>query len=314
MTGYLVTGGAGFIGHHIVRALVAGGHSVRVVDNLSTGRRSNLDGLGVEFIEGDIRDAALCREVCAGIQFVFHQAAFVSVPASIADPVACHEVNVTGSLNVFRAAADAGVRRVVYASSCAVYGDTDKPALAETDAGALLSPYAASKFASELYGRVFPACYGLDTVGLRYFNVFGPRQDPNSPYAAVIPLFAKAFLDGVSPTIFGDGEQTRDFVYVDNVVSANLKAAHDAPRGAHVFNVGTGVGTSVNRLAELVRAELASDLRPVHAGPRAGDIRHSRATIDLAVQTLDYTPAISLEDGLARTVRAYRKEYEALGA
>lgn len=307
MSRYLVTGGAGFIGSHIVEELLSRGASVRVLDNLSTGRRENLAGMDVDLIEDDIREAAACARACEGVDAVFHEAAFVSVPASIEDPIACHEVNVTGSINVFRAAAAAGCRRVVYASSCAVYGDAEKTQLGESDAGRMLSPYAASKMASEIYARVFPVCWGLTTVGLRYFNVFGPRQDPKSPYAAVIPLFASAYAEGGRPTIFGDGEQTRDFVYVKNVVSANLLAGEAPLSDAVVFNVGTGVGTSVNQLAEGVRRLMGAAQGAIHGPERFGDIRHSRADIGAIRASLGYEVLTSLEDGLERTVSWYRE-------
>ncbi len=308
MSTYLVTGGAGFIGSHLVDELVRLGHTVKVLDNLSTGRLVNLEHqlAVIEFIEKDIRDFDACRSACAGVDYVLHQAALGSVPRSIEDPISSHDVNVTGTVNMLRAAAESGVKRFVYASSSAVYGDHPGLPKIEEEIGQQLSPYAVTKYADELYAGVFHKNYGLQTVGLRYFNVFGPRQDPDSAYAAVIPLFVSALMAGKSPRINGDGEQSRDFTYVENVVQANLLAAV-APEtvAGEVLNVACHDRITVNRLFARIQTLLGSGIGAEHGPDRAGDIRHSFATIDKAKRLLGYRGEISFEEGLKRSLEWY---------
>jgi len=301
----LVTGGAGFIGSHIAQRLVTLGHRVRIVDNLSTGFRENVDAVGgdVEFIEGDLRDPAVCKAAVRGVDVVFHVAALPSVPRSLRDPIGSHESNVTGTLNVLEAARHAGVRRVVYSSSSSVYGDTS--VLPKTEPVELLpkSPYAAAKLAGELYVLAYARAGLVQGVALRYFNVFGPRQDPNGPYAAVIPLFMRAALTGSVATLFGDGSQTRDFTFVDNVVAANLLAAAgpaDRVSGS-VVNCGAGQRTSLLQLVRLIETLTGKTIHVEHRAPREGDVRDSQAGLDRAHAVLGYTPHVSLEEGLRRT-------------
>ena len=305
----LVTGGAGFIGSHLVDALIARGDRVRALDNFATGRRENLPPRdGLEIIEGDIRDAETCRRAAEGCDGVFHQAALGSVPRSVADPATTHAVNATGTLNVFLAAKEAGIRRVVYASSSSVYGDDRNLPKREERVGMPLSPYAASKRASELSAAAFAGCYGMRLVGLRYFNVYGPRQDPDSPYAAVIPLLLKAALSRTAPTIHGDGEQTRDFTYVSDVVGANLAALdHDAgPDASPVFNIGAGTRTSVNELWRAICEILGTHLDARHGPARPGDVRDSLADISRARAALGYEPRFRLREGLEAAAASYR--------
>jgi nucleoside-diphosphate-sugar epimerase len=310
MAHFLVTGGAGFIGSHIVDELVERGDKVRVLDNFATGKRGNLAHCAdrIELVEGDIRDLETCRRACAGVDFVLHQAALGSVPRSIADPLTTHEVNVTGTLKMLLAARDAGVRRFVYAASSSTYGD--HPALPKQEGriGNPLSPYAVTKYADELYAQVFGRCYGLATVGLRYFNVFGPRQDPFSQYAAVIPLFVSALLRGQAPTIHGDGEQTRDFTFVANAVEANLRAA-TAPEAAvgEVFNIACQERTSLNRLYARLQELLGAAIPASHGPPRSGDVRDSLADIAKAQRLLGYRGAIRIDQGLERSIAWYRE-------
>jgi len=304
---YLVTGGAGFIGSNIVEALVKSGMAVRVLDNLANGRRENIAALGdrVEWIEGDIRDPAVCRRAVDGVSIVLHLAALGSVPRSIADPATSNEVNVTGTLNVLLAARDAGVKRVVFSSSSSVYGENPALPKREDLATIPISPYAVSKLAAESYARVFSKVYGLQTVSLRYFNVFGPRQRADSPYAAVIPLFMQAALDGHALPINGDGLQSRDFTYVDNVVRANLLAATVPGVAGGTYNIACGERYSlldiVDALAEAVGRPLACDHRP----PRPGDVRHSQADIAAAQRDLGYRVEVGFREGLATTWRAF---------
>ena len=307
---YLVTGGAGFIGSHIVDALLERGEQVRVLDNFATGKRENLAHCAgrIELIEGDIRDLETCRSACAGVDFVLHQAALGSVPRSIADPLTSHEVNVTGTLKMLLAARDAGVKRFVYAASSSTYGDHPELPKVEGRIGNPLSPYAVTKYADELYAQVFGRCYGVETVGLRYFNVFGPRQDPFSQYAAVIPLFVSALLRGAAPTINGDGEQTRDFTFVANAVAANLLAC-SAPETAvgEVFNIACHERTSLNHLYARLQ-ELLGTAIPASYGPaRAGDVRDSLADIGKANQLLGYSGAVKVDEGLQRSIAWYRE-------
>ncbi len=305
----LVTGGAGFIGSHLVDALLARGARVRVLDDLSSGRRENL-AAAVELVEGDIRDARACREACSGVAFVFHQAALGSVPRSIADPATTVAVNVSGTANVLAAARDAKVRRVVYASSSSVYGDTRSILKREGEEGRPISPYAASKVMNEELAEVFGRCYGLETVGLRYFNVYGPRQTPEGPYAAVLPRFFRACLAGEAPVIYGDGAQSRDFTFVEDAVEANLLAA-GAPAEAcgRAYNVALGERTTVAELAERVREAVGSGLPARHEPPRPGDVPHSQADPAAAEARLGFRARTGLREGLERTlseVRAWR--------
>jgi UDP-N-acetylglucosamine/UDP-N-acetyl-alpha-D-glucosaminouronate 4-epimerase len=309
MAHFLVTGGAGFIGSHIVDALLEQRETVRVLDNFATGKRENLAHCSgrIELVEGDIRDLETCRRACAGIDFVLHQAALGSVPRSVADPLTSHEVNVTGTLKMLLAARDAGVKRFVYAASSSTYGDHPELPKVEERIGNPLSPYAVTKYADELYARVFGRCYGLETVGLRYFNVFGPRQDPFSQYAAVIPLFVSALLQGAAPTINGDGEQTRDFTYVANAVSANLLACTANAATGEVFNVACNERTSLNRLYARLQELLGTVIPAVHGPPRSGDVRHSLADIGKAKKLLGYRGEIKFDEGLQRSIAWYRE-------
>ncbi len=302
----LVTGGAGFIGSHLVDALVDAGATVRVLDDLSTGHRENLahHAGSVELVEGDIRDPATCEQACRGMELVFHHAALGSVPASMADPAGAIAINVTGTANVFAAAQKAGVRRIVYASSSAVYGDCADVPAREDRRGAPLSPYAVSKWMNEELADVFARCYGLTLVGLRYFNVYGRRQDPNGPYAAVIPKFFAAYTTGEAPSIFGDGTQTRDFIHVSDVVRANLLASTADIQGAHALNIGAEAQTTVLELANTIRGLLGAIAPPKHVPARAGDIEHSRADIRRARELIGFEPGLSLTEGLARTTPA----------
>ncbi|RMG35533.1 MAG: SDR family oxidoreductase [Planctomycetota bacterium] len=311
MTQYLVTGGAGFIGSHIVERLVEDGHPVRVLDNLSTGRLENLRDVvdDVEFIEGDITDASTVARAMRGVDVVFHQAALASVPRSVERPLDTHHACVTGTVNVLDAARRAGVRRVVYAASSSAYGNQPQLPKHEGQLPEVLSPYAAAKLAGELYCQAFARCYSLETVCLRYFNVFGPRQDPNSPYAAVIPLFVSALLDGRRPTIFGDGKQSRDFTFVANVVTANLLAA-DAPNvSGRVYNVACGHSLSVLELLQKICDLLGVPCDPEFAPPRPGDVRDSWADIRAAARDLRYAPIVDFDTGLKQTVAYYVAEH-----
>jgi nucleoside-diphosphate-sugar epimerase len=309
MANYLVTGGAGFIGSHIVDELLRRGETVRVLDNMATGKRENLEHCleRIDFIEGDIRDMETCRRACADVDFVLHQAALGSVPRSMEDPLTSHDVNVTGTLKMLIAARDEGVKRFVYAASSSTYGDHPALPKVEDRIGNPLSPYAVTKYADELYARVFGRCYGLETVGLRYFNVFGPRQDPFSQYAAVIPLFVSALMRGEAPTINGDGEQTRDFTYVGNAVEANLLACTaQAEAVGEVFNVACNERTSLNRLYRRLQELLGSAIEPMYGPPRTGDVRDSLADIGKAGRLLGYEGEIKFDEGLRRSIVWYR--------
>ncbi len=300
----LVTGGAGFIGSHLVRALLERGDEVRILDNFSTGNRANLDGLDgeVEVIEGELRSYERVHHAVRGCELVFHQGALPSVPRSVQDPLTTHAVNVEGTLNVLLAARDEGVRRVVFASSSSVYGDQDSLPLTEQARPDPISPYGVAKLAAEQFCISFSRVYPLETVALRYFNVFGPRQDPRSQYAAVVPRFITELAAGRPVPVYGDGEQRRDFTYVANVVEANLLAA-DAPAGnGAVLNVAAGRAVSVNELAETVAATLGCPLRRRHLPPRPGEVRSSWADISAARRLLGWEPRVSLEEGLRLTV------------
>jgi UDP-glucose 4-epimerase len=310
-TRVLVTGGGGFIGSHLVDHLLERGHRVRVLDNFATGRRRNMSGLEreVELIEGDIQSFERVDKAVAGCEVVLHNAALPSVQRSIQDPLTSNATNVIGTLNVLLAARDHGVRRVVCASSSSVYGVASGTApKCEDDPAVPISPYATAKLAGELYARTFHGVFGLDTVILRYFNVFGPRQDPNSQYAVVIPRFISAVLAGEQPVIYGDGEQSRDFTYVENVVRANVLAM-DAPGVAgKVYNIACGERVTLNRLVWELRDLAGVDFEPIYAVPRVGDVRHSLADLTLARTELGYAPAVSLRDGLDRTIEHARAE------
>ncbi|HOW86919.1 MAG TPA: SDR family oxidoreductase [Candidatus Aminicenantes bacterium] len=308
MARYLVTGGAGFIGSHIAEALVARGDEVRVLDDLSTGKMENLAGIAakIEFIRGDIRDLETCRKAVRDVRTVFHEAALASVVRSVADPLLNDAINVRGTLNMLVAAREAGVSGFVLASSSAVYGDDPAARKVEGREGKPLSPYGVSKRVGEEYGRVFHALHGLKAVALRYFNVYGPRQDPRSEYSAVIPLFIDRLLRGERPTIFGDGGQSRDFVYVGDVVRANLAAADAEAAAGEACNVGGGAGTTVNALFAAVKAVLGSRLEADYAPPRPGDILHSTADISKAARLMGYAPAVPFAAGLEETAAWYR--------
>ena len=308
---YLVTGGAGFIGSHIVRALRAFGDRVRVLDDLSSGRLENLAGLDVELVRGSIVDPAACASACAGVAGVFHEAAQVSVPRSVEAPRESYAINVTGTLNVLEACRVARVPRLVFAASSAAYGDTPELPKVETMPPRPLSPYASGKLAAEELLRVWGLLHGMRTVSLRYFNVFGPQQVDDSPYTGVIAIFARALLEGRRVTIFGDGSQTRDLTYVDNVVAANLAAMDGDLDPGVVINVGGGERISILELYREMAELVGSDLEPIFAPPRAGDVKDSLASIDRARSLLGYVPRVGWREGLARTVAWYRERLAA---
>lgn len=309
VTTYLVTGGAGFIGSHLTARLVADNHTVRVLDNLSTGFLDNLASVRdrIEFIEGDVNDSRTVARAVDGVDVVFHQAAVASVPRSVERPLETHQACVTGTVSLLDASRRAGVRRVVYAASSSAYGDQPEMPKHERQLPQVLSPYAAAKMAGELYCEAFASSYELETVRLRYFNVFGPRQDPNSPYSAVIPLFVSALLSGRRPTIFGDGRQSRDFTYVDNIVHANLKAAEAERASGKVYNVACGDSLSVLDLLQTICALLDKPFDPEFAPPRPGDVKHSWADISAARRDLGYEIRVGLDEGLRKTVGYYRE-------
>jgi UDP-glucose 4-epimerase len=306
---FLVTGGAGFIGSHIAEALVRRGGKVRVLDNLSSGSLQNLADFrdGIEFIEGDITDAEVVARAVLDVDCIFHEAALASVPASVERPLATHAACVTGTLTLLDAARRAGVRRLVYAASSAAYGDRPSSSKRESDLPAPISPYGAAKLAAEYYCQAFTATYGFETVALRYFNVFGPRQDPHSPYSAVIPLFLTAMLAGQRPVIYGDGRQSRDFTFVDNVVQANLLAADAANVAGKMLNVANGRSTDLLTLLDVLNRLLGTHVAPKHAPPRMGDVRESMADITLARGLLGYDPQVEFEEGLRRSIEYYRE-------
>ncbi len=305
---YLVTGGAGFIGSHISERLVRDGHRVRVFDDFSAGKAENLISFkdDVEIMRADVRDKTALAEAVKDVEVVFHQAALGSVPRSVADPVTTHDVNITGTLNVLLAARDAGVRRVVFASSSSVYGETLELPKHEKMQPQPLSPYALSKLAGEYYIKVFKQVYGFEAVALRYFNIFGPRQDPNSHYAAVIPRFAMALLTGDQPTIYGDGLQSRDFTYVENVVEANLLASEAEGVAGQAFNIACGGRYTLLELLNQMKEFLGSQIEPLHEPMRAGDVRDSQASIEAAEQALGYRILVDFREGLRQTVQWYR--------
>lgn len=306
MARYLVTGGAGFIGSHLCERLCAEGHAVRVLDNLSTGQRENLAEIvaEIEFIQGDIRDAGLLAEVVQQVDCVLHHAALVSVPASVEHPLVEQEINAVGTLRLLQAARQAGVRRVVFASSAAVYGNNPQVPKREDMPLEPESPYAVSKAAGEYYARVYSRLYGLEVVGLRYFNVFGPRQVPSSPYSGVISIFVAQMRAGKSPTVCGDGRQSRDFVYVGDVVAANMRASTAPGVAGRTYNIGCGRSASLLELIAALNEVLGTELAPISAPPRAGDIRFSAADISRARAELGYEPKVGFAEGLERTIAA----------
>jgi UDP-glucose 4-epimerase len=308
MRTFLVTGGAGFIGSHVAEALVERGERVRVLDNLSTGHVANLEPFRdrIEFIEGDVADGSVVARAVEGVDCVFHQAALASVPLSVEEPLRTNAACVTGTLTLLDAARRAGVRRLVYAGSSAVYGDQPTSSKRETDLPLPLSPYGTAKLAGEYYCRAFTATYGFETVVIRYFNVFGPRQDPESPYAAVIPIFLSLMLAGRQPVVYGDGRQSRDFTFVSDVVRANLLAADAAGVSGMVFNAATGRNTDLLALLDVLNKLLGTDVRPRFDPPRPGDVRESLADITLARACLGYEPEVQFDEGLRRSIDYYR--------
>jgi len=312
---FLVTGGAGFIGSHLAEYLLKNNaKKVRVLDNMSNGFASNLHILekypGYEFIEGDIRDREVCNTACMDIDFVSHQAALGSVPRSIKEPYNTNDVNVGGFVNILKAAVDNKVKKFVYASSSSVYGDEPTLPKKEERIGNCLSPYAVSKRVNEMYAQVFSSVYGIPVIGFRYFNIFGPRQDPDGPYAAVIPLFVKGILNKTPVYINGDGEQTRDFTFVENAVQVNVKAmlTGNAEASNKTYNVAVGKNYSVNHLYKLIKDNLHGDQEPVYREPRMGDVKNSLADISLAQKFLDYKPSMRFEEGLKETINYFKQQ------
>ena len=307
MANYLVTGGAGFIGSHLSEELVRRGHRVRVADSLITGKRANLDHIsGVEFLEGDLADMPFAQQAVEGMNYVLHQAAIPSVPRSVKDPITSNRANVDATLNVLVAARDAGVKRLVFAGSSSAYGNTPTLPKHEGMPDSPLSPYALQKVVGEQYLQMFTKLYGLETVTIRYFNVFGPRQDPSSPYSGVISVFATALLENRPATIYGDGGQTRDFTYVANVVDGVLRACEANGASGEVINVATGGRISLNQLYHTMKKLVGASVDPVYVETRAGDVRDSQADISKARRILGYEPNVSFEEGLRRTVEWYR--------
>lgn len=309
MAKYLVTGGAGFIGSHITEELVRRGESVRVLDNFLTGKKENLAPFltDIDLIEGDIRDYSQCQKAVEGIDYVLHQAALPSVPRSVSDPITSNEINITGTLNMLFSSKEEGLESFVFASSSAVYGDDQRLPKKEGNEGSPLSPYALGKLTGEQYCRIFSQLYGFNTVSLRYFNIFGPRQDPFSQYAAAIPNFVTKILNNENPIIYGDGEQSRDFIYVSNVVEANLLVSQTQNDSGEVFNIACGNRTTVNVLVDEIKTVLGKDIPSNFTDPRPGDIRHSYADISKAVERLNYKPLITFSEGLAKTISWYKE-------
>ena len=315
MAHYRVTGGAGFIGSHLCEELARRGETVRVVDSLITGKRANLVHVpNVEFIEGDLADFSVATRAVRGVDYVLHQAAIPSVPRSVEDPITSNRANIDASLNLLVAARDAGVRRVVYAGSSSAYGNSATMPKVETMPTAPLSPYALQKLVAEQYCQMFTRLYGLETVTIRYFNVFGPRQDPSSPYSGVISLFIKALFENQRPKIYGDGEHTRDFTYVANVVDGVLRACHAKDASGEVINVATNGRVSLNQLFTTLRSLVGANVEPIYEKPRAGDVRDSQADINKAARLLGYKPLVTFEQGLKSTVEWYRTTVEPASA
>lgn len=311
MTRFLVTGGAGFIGSNICRKLVEENCFVRVVDNLITGKKKNLDGIidKIDFVQADMGDPDVANAVMTGIDVVLHQGALPSVPRSVADPALTHKHCVDATFTLLLAAKDAGVKRFVYAASSSAYGDTPTLPKVETMPTRPLSPYAAAKLFGEYYCSVFSKVYGLETISLRYFNVFGPHQDPTSQYAAAIPAFVTSILKGKSPIVYGDGEQSRDFTYIDNVVHANLLAARAEKVAGQSVNIACGQRVTINEIIGMINRILGKDIKPEYKPLRAGDVKHSLASIDLAKEVIGYKPVMSFQDGLQKAISWYRENW-----
>lgn len=310
MATFLITGGAGFIGSNIAEELIKRGEKVRIIDNFSTGKMENIEEFKdkIELIEGDLKNINDVKKAVEGIDYILHQAALSSVPRSVEDPLSSNANNIDGTLNLLVVAKEAGVKRVVIAASSSAYGDTEILPKSEDMTPNPLSPYAVTKYVEELYGKVFYNIYGLETVSLRYFNVFGPKQDPNSQYAAVIPKFITKILKGESPVIFGDGEQTRDFTYIDNVVEANILAATSKNVGhGEVINIACGERISLNQLVDKINEILGTNIKPLYDKPRIGDVKHSLASIEKAKKLLGYRVSIKFEEGLRKTIDWYKK-------
>lgn len=312
MSVFLVTGGAGFIGSHLAETLVKKGFKVRLVDNFSTGLRKNIEHIinKIELIEADITDLDICREIVRDVSVVFHQAAVPSVPRSVEDPITSHKSNVDGTFNLLVAAKEAKVKRFIYAASSSAYGDTEISPKYEQILPQPKSPYAVNKLVGEYYCKVFYECFGLQTISLRYFNVFGPRQNPKSQYAAAIPAFVTAILEDKPPIVYGDGEQSRDFTYIDNVIEANLLAASAPELHGEVVNIACGRSITVNQIIEKINKLLGKDIRPVYTSPRPGDVRHSLADIRLAKEIIGYSPIVHFEEGLEKTIEWYKENAE----
>jgi len=311
MERFLVTGGAGFIGSNIAKRLVSQNCFVRVVDNLLTGRKSNLDSIidKIEFIEADMGDEKVARAAIKDIDIVFHEGALPSVPRSVDDPAASHQHCIDATFTLLLAARDAGIKRFVYAASSAAYGDTPTLPKVETMRPAPLSPYAVGKLVGEYYCSVFSNVYGLETIALRYFNVFGPNQDPKSQYAAAIPAFVTSILKDQPPTIYGDGEQSRDFTFIDNVVEANLLAARAAKTNGEVVNIACGEAVTVNQIIEMINKSLGKNVKPNYVPERAGDVKHSLADITAATKLIGFKPVVSFEQGLKTAIEWYSRNY-----
>jgi len=309
---YLVTGGAGFIGSNIVEGLLNNQESVRVIDNLSTGNIHNLDNFHseIDFIKGDIRDLSTIQKAMNGIEFVFHQAALPSVPRSIENPVSSNDNNISGTLNVLLAARDNKVKRVIYASSSSAYGDTPTLLKQEDMIPHPLSPYAITKLTGEYYCKIFSSVFGLETLTIRYFNVFGPRQNPESQYAAVIPKFIESLLKDQSPTIYGDGEQSRDFTFIENVVVANILASKAKKTSGEIVNVATSTRTTLNHLFTILKDLTGKDIKPIYDEVRKGDVKQSLADITRAREILGYNPIVNLKEGLKRTIDWMKSSYK----
>ena len=306
---YLVTGGAGFIGSNIVRRLVAEGEKVRVLDNFSTGKKENLVGVNrVDIVEGSLTDRETVKKALEGVEYVLHQGAIPSVPRSVADPLGSNEANITGTLMAMEVAKEIGVRRFIFAASSSAYGDTEILPKVENMPGDPLSPYAVGKYSGELYAKVFAGIYGLQTVSLRYFNIFGPYQDPDSQYAAVIPKFIMKMLIGEAPVIYGDGKQSRDFTFIDNAVEANLLACHSDKVGkGEVINIACGESYSLNKLVRELNKILNTNIEPIYTDPQPGDVKHSLADISKAKELLNYEVKVDFKEGLRRTVDWFRR-------